>query len=198
MYRRLGIWRLKDTHIITRWHHSCGSSHSKCDLPDPVMDALELLQQDHERVKKLLKRVELTGDRKQQKQIFNEIKAELQAHTRIEEKIFYPAMEQHEELRGMVLEALDRHQQVRTLLRQMARISSSSEKFKPKLKSLHDHIEHHSRDEEEEFFPKIREVINSAELKQLCQKLESAQQKLKRARARSLSQWLGERISRMG
>jgi hypothetical protein len=41
-------------------------------------------------------------------------------------------------------------------------------------------------------------VINSAELEQLCQKLESAQRKLKRARARSLSQWLGERISRMG
>jgi hemerythrin superfamily protein len=162
------------------------------------MDALELLQQDHDRVKKLLKRVELTEDRKQQKQIFNEIKAELQAHTRIEEKIFYPAMEQHEELRGMVLEALDRHKQVRTLLRQMARISSSSEKFKPKLKTLHDHIEHHSQDEEGEFFPKIREVIKSAELEKLCQVLESAQDKLKRARARSLSRWLGERINRMG
>jgi iron-sulfur cluster repair protein YtfE (RIC family) len=162
------------------------------------MDALELLQQDHERVKKLLKRVELTGDRKQQKQIFNEIKAELQAHTRIEEKIFYPAMEQHEELREIVLEGLESHKQVRTVLRQMVRISSSSEKFKPKLKTLHDHIEHHSQDEEQELFPKIREVINSAELEQLCQKLESAQRKLKRARARSLSQWLGERISRMG
>jgi hemerythrin superfamily protein len=161
------------------------------------MDALELLQQDHERVKKLLKRVELTGDRKQQKQIFNEIKAELQAHTRIEEKIFYPVMEQHEELRAMALEGLERHKQVRTLLRQMARISSS-DKFKPKLKTLHDHIEHHSREEEGEFFPKIREVVNSAELEKLCQKLESAQHKLKRARARSLSQWLGERISRMG
>jgi hemerythrin-like domain-containing protein len=162
------------------------------------MDALELLQQDHERIKKLLKRVELTGDKKQQKQIFNEIKAELQAHTRIEEKIFYPAMEQYEELKGMALEGLEKHKQVRTLLRQMARISSTSEKFKPKLKALHDHIEHHSQDEEQEFFPKIRAVINSAELERLCQKLESAQHKLKRARARSLSQWLGERISRMG
>jgi hypothetical protein len=49
------------------------------------MDALELLKQDHQRVKKLFEQGQGTEDKKQWKQIFKEIKAELETHTRIEE-----------------------------------------------------------------------------------------------------------------
>jgi hypothetical protein len=65
------------------------------------MDALELLKQDHQRVKKLFEQSERTKDTKQQKQMFKEIKSELDLHTRIEETIFYPAMEEHEETRAL-------------------------------------------------------------------------------------------------
>jgi iron-sulfur cluster repair protein YtfE (RIC family) len=39
------------------------------------------------------------------KKIFNQIKKELETHVRIEETVFYPAMEKHEELKDMVLES---------------------------------------------------------------------------------------------
>jgi hemerythrin superfamily protein len=81
------------------------------------MDALELLKQDHQKVKKLFEQGQQTADKKQQKQIFNEIKSELETHARIEERIFYPAMKEHEELKEMVLEALEEHSQVKTVLR---------------------------------------------------------------------------------
>jgi len=48
--------------------------------------------------------------------------------------IFYPAMKEHEELKEMVLESLEEHNQVKTVLREMSRLSPSSEKFKPKFK----------------------------------------------------------------
>jgi hemerythrin superfamily protein len=142
------------------------------------MDALELLKQDHQRVKKLFEQSERTKDTKQQKQMFKEIKSELDLHTRIEETIFYPAMEEHEELKEMVLESLEEHKQVKTVLREMSRISPSSEKFRPKLKVLKDNVEHHAIEEEEgTFFPKVRKLIDDAELDRLGDEMEAAKQK---------------------
>ena len=52
------------------------------------MDALELLKQDHQKVKELFKRGQQTKNKQQQKQIFKEIKSELETHARIEETKF--------------------------------------------------------------------------------------------------------------
>jgi hemerythrin superfamily protein len=142
------------------------------------MDALELLKQDHQKVKKLFEQGQQTKDKKQQKQIFKEIKSELETHARIEETVFYPAMEEHEELKEMVLESIEEHKQVKTVLREMARLSPNSEKFKPKFKVLKDNVEHHAEEEEEgKMFPEIRKLVDSAELEQLGQELEAAKHK---------------------
>jgi hemerythrin superfamily protein len=142
------------------------------------MDVLELLKEDHQKVKKLFEQGQQTQDKKQQKQIFKEIKSELERHTRLEETIFYPAMEDHEELKDMVLESLEEHKQVKTVLREMGKLSPNSEKFKPKFKVLKDNVEHHAEEEEEgKMFPKIRKVINRAELEELGQELEAAKHK---------------------
>jgi hypothetical protein len=97
------------------------------------MDALELLKQDHQKVKELFEQAEATEQGKDQEQIFAEIKRELETHARIEESVFYPAMEKHEELKDMVLEAIEEHKQVKTLLKEMDNLVSGSEKFEPKL-----------------------------------------------------------------
>jgi hemerythrin superfamily protein len=142
------------------------------------MDALELLKQDHQNVKELFKQGQETDDKKRQRQIFKEIKSKLETHARIEETVFYPAMEEHEELKDMVLESLEEHKQMKTVLREMARLSTSSERFKPKFKVLKDNVEHHAVEEEEgKMFPKIRKLINRNELEELGQELEAAKHK---------------------
>ena len=142
------------------------------------MNALELLAQDHQTVKKLFEHCQQADDKKQQKQFFKEIKSELETHAHIEETIFYPAMEEHEELQDMVLESLEEHKQMKTVLREMSRLSASSEKFKPKFKVLKDNVEHHAVEEEEgKMFPKARKLINSAQLEELGNELEAAKHK---------------------
>jgi Hemerythrin HHE cation binding domain len=129
-------------------------------------------------VKQLFVQGQETEDKKRQKQIFKEIKAELEMHARIEETIFYPAMEEHEELKDMVLESLEEHRQMKAILRELSRLSPSSEKFKPKFKVLRDDVEHHAEEEEEgKMFPKIAKLIDSTELEQLGEELEAAKQK---------------------
>jgi hemerythrin superfamily protein len=142
------------------------------------MDALELLKEDHQRVKRLLEQGQQTEDKKQQRQIFKEIKTELDTHARIEETIFYPAMEEYEELKDMVLESLEEHKQMKTVLRELAKLSPSSERFKPKFKVLKDNVEHHAEEEEEgKMFPKVRKVVDRAQLEELGQEIEAAKHK---------------------
>lgn len=142
------------------------------------MDALELLQTDHRKVKELLEEAAETEDAKQQRQLFKEIRTELETHARIEEAIFYPAMQEHDELKDMVLESLEEHKQVKTLLREMRNLSAGSEKFAPKLKVLKDNVEHHAEEEEEgKMFPKIRQIVDRNELQRLGEELEAAKHK---------------------
>ena len=139
------------------------------------MNALELLKTDHKNVKALFEKAERTENPKQQKQLFEQIKSELETHTHIEETVFYPAVAKNEELKDMVLESLEEHKQVKTLLREMESLSADSEKFEPKLKVLMENIEHHAVEEEEgKMFPKIRKLMNAESLEKLGQELEAA------------------------
>jgi hemerythrin superfamily protein len=137
------------------------------------MDALELLKEDHQKVKELFEQAEETEGKQQD--VFEQIKTELETHTRIEETVFYPAMQMHDELKDMVLESLEEHKQIKTLLREMENLASDSEKFEPKLQVLMENVEHHAEEEEEgKMFPKIRQIMNKQQLEQLGAALEKA------------------------
>jgi hemerythrin superfamily protein len=114
------------------------------------MDALELLKEDHETVKELFEEIEATEDQKEKTTIFREIQSELETHARIEEEIFYPAMQKREELKDI----------------------------EPKLKVLMENVEHHAEEEEEgKMFPKVRQLFSREDLESLGQELEAASQR---------------------
>ena len=138
------------------------------------MDALELLKKDHQKVKELFEQAEEAEGKEQQK-IFDQIKTEIETHARIEETVFYPAVQKHEELKDMVLESLEEHKQIKTLLKEMDNLASDSEKFEPKLQLLMENVEHHAEEEEEgKMFPKLRQIMGKQKLEQLGADLEEA------------------------
>jgi hemerythrin superfamily protein len=99
-----------------------------------------------------------------------------------EETVFYPAMQKHDELKDMVLEAIEEHRQVKTLLKEMDNLVSDSEKFEPKLEVLMENVEHHAEEEEEgKMFPKVREILDEGALEKLGEELEGAKSKRKAA-----------------
>ena len=137
------------------------------------MDALELLKQDHARIKKLFDKAESADDR-EQKRIFSQIKSELEMHAHLEENIFYPAMQRHEGLKEMVAESLKEHNAMKALLQEMATLHAR-EDFEDKLEELIDNVEHHAEDEEEgKMFPKVRELVSADELQKLGTQLQAA------------------------
>ena len=137
------------------------------------MDALELLKQDHAKVKKLFDKTE-TADDREQKRIFSQIKTELEIHAHIEETIFYPAMQRYDGLKELVAESLKEHDAMKALLQEMVTLTDPEE-FKDTLEELIDNVEHHAEDEEEgKMFPKVRELVSANELQKLGAQLQAA------------------------
>ena len=145
------------------------------------MDALELLHEDHAKVKELFEEAEGTENQKEKERIFEEVNSELETHARIEETVFYPAMQKHQELKDMVRESLEEHKQIKALLKEIHNLKSDSEKFDSKLEVLIENVEHHAEEEEEwKMFPKIREICRQEELDKLGTELETAKNKKQR------------------
>jgi hemerythrin superfamily protein len=151
------------------FYQPCANSRRK------MMNALELLKEDHQKVKELFEQAEATEDQKEKNKIFGEIYSELETHARIEETVFYPAMQEHEELKDMVLESIEEHRQIKTLLKEIDNLKADSEKFEPKLKVLMENVEHHAEEEEEgKMFPKVEQICSGEELEELGEQLEAA------------------------
>ncbi|MGN6731149.1 MAG: hemerythrin domain-containing protein [Candidatus Binatia bacterium] len=144
------------------------------------MDALQLLRQDHKAVKDLFEQVDGAEDGKQRKRIFDQIDTQLNIHAHIEETVFYPEMRKIEELKEMVEEALQEHQEVKTLLEEIEGLDPESEEFSASLEELIENVEHHVAEEEDEMFPKVREQCDQAALDRLGDQLESAKGKQQR------------------
>src|SRR5688572_32322683 len=91
------------------------------------MDAFSLLKADHRKVEDLFQRLEAArGNAKLR--VFEQIKTELELHTHIEEKIFYPALEKPEQTHDLTLEAYEEHAVVKNLLKELSRARTADRK----------------------------------------------------------------------
>ena len=148
------------------------------------MNAIQLLKDDHKKVKGLLAELEATTARgtKKRSQLLATIAQELRVHTRIEEEIFYPALRaagEKSEDEKMYFEALEEHRAVGELvLPDLERTAPDSEKFSGRAKVLKELIEHHADEEEEEMFPRARKLLSAAELKTLGERMAARKQEL--------------------
>lgn len=143
------------------------------------MNAIELLKQDHDKVDRLFQKVKATEEEKH-KELFEQIKQELEVHTHIEETIFYPKIKEEKELEDIVLEGIEEHHQVKMFLRELSNLAGDSEKFEPKLTVLIEDVAHHVMEEEGEMFPKIEKIFDAATLEDLGKKMEEEKKSFKK------------------
>jgi hemerythrin superfamily protein len=137
------------------------------------MNAIELLKADHDTVDALFQKVKASPDG-DHKDLFEQIKAELDVHTHIEETIFYPKLKADgdEELKKITLEGVEEHRQAKMFLKELAALSDDSEKFDPKLKVLMEDISHHVQEEEGQMFPMVQEQFDEDTLQMLGDEME--------------------------
>jgi len=133
------------------------------------MDALALLKDDHDRVKKMLADGEETTERaeKTRTELFTKLKADMLVHERIEEEIFYPALKSHPKAREIVLEGYEEHHVVDEIMGELESTDVSDETWAAKFKVMKENIEHHIEEEEGEMFQQARQVFSADELEVL-------------------------------
>jgi len=147
------------------------------------MNALNLLKQDHKTVGGLLEKIDKTTERalKTREELFTRLKTELDVHAKIEETIFYPALENEEETRDITLEAFEEHRLVKQLLSELERMAKDDEQWTARFTVLKENVEHHVEEEEGEMFSKVRKVLSNEDLETLGARLEEAKKEQKAA-----------------
>ncbi|QNA88798.1 hemerythrin domain-containing protein [Massilia sp. Dwa41.01b] len=125
------------------------------------IDAITLLTKQHREVEDMFEQFEKMTDRAKvsKKKLADQICNALIMHTTIEEEILYPATrEASEETEDMVDEAVVEHASAKDLIAQVQEMDPGDELYDAKVKVLGEMVEHHVKEEEEEMFPKLREL----------------------------------------
>jgi hemerythrin-like domain-containing protein len=142
------------------------------------MDALTLLKEDHDRVRKMLNEGEETTERaeKTRTELFSKLKTELEIHERIEEEVFYPALKQHPKARELALEGYEEHHVVDQILAELEQTPVTDETWTAKFKVAKENLEHHIEEEEGEMFKAARQALSREELQELGQRMAELKQ----------------------
>ena len=126
-------------------------------------DALQLLIAEHREVKAMFqqyqKLAEAGGKGDERMLLASQICVALTLHTELEEEILYPAAREvltRDE--DIVDEAYVEHAGAKNLISQLKTMTSDQPLFDAKVKVLGEYIDHHVKEEETEFFPKLRQT----------------------------------------
>lgn len=149
-------------------------------------NALDLLQEDHDKVKHLLERLEGTSERgkKTREKLIEDIHRELEAHTAIEEEIFYPAIREaadDHEGEEMHFEFLEEHHLAGEVeMPRAMELDAESIDFTARCVVLKELVFHHIGEEEERMFPRARELFEEDELMELGARMAERKKELMR------------------
>ncbi|MCW8194891.1 hemerythrin domain-containing protein [Proteobacteria bacterium 005FR1] len=144
-------------------------------------NAISLLKQEHEEVKKLLNKLMETssGAAKTRTDLLEKIATKLRAHTKIEEEILYPALRDagSDKEKKMYHEAVEEHRAVEELvLPDLEKTDPSSNEFAGRAKVLKELLEHHIDEEESELFPDVEQLFEASQLKSMGEKMADLKQ----------------------
>lgn len=141
------------------------------------MDAITMLKDDHKAVEQLFKRFENAGARAhvEKREIVDRIIEELSVHAAVEEQLFYPvARATVPDTEDVALESLEEHHIVKWVLSELETMGPEDERFDAKVTVLIENVRHHVEEEEQEFFPKVRDELGRNALSDLGEAMAAA------------------------
>jgi hemerythrin superfamily protein len=133
-------------------------------------DAIVLLKEDHKTVKRLFREYQAAGDRavKMKAAIATQILEELTVHTYLENEVMYPEVRRLlPDLEQDILESYEEHHVADVLCLELFTMSPDDERFDAKMTVLMENITHHIDEEEQEWFPKVRDGLSRKQLQEL-------------------------------
>jgi hemerythrin superfamily protein len=141
------------------------------------MDAITMLKDDHRTVEDLFKRFERAGDRAftTKRSLVDKMIEALSQHAALEEEVFYPTTRATVPgIDDVVLESIEEHHIVKWVLSELEDMDPRAESFDAKVTILIENVRHHVKEEEKEYFPKVRSELDRRSLRELGDTMASA------------------------
>ena len=140
-------------------------------------DAIVMLKDDHKQIRKAFKDFENAGENAHaaKGKIVDRIIELLTVHTYLENEVMYPRVrELLPDLEDDVLESYEEHHVADLLVVELAALKPDAERFDAKTTVLIENVTHHIQEEEEEWFPKVREGLGRKVLQEIGAEMQAA------------------------
>ena len=149
-------------------------------------DAIVMLKEDHQTILRAFRDFERAGDRahKTKGNLVAKIIELLTVHTYIENEVMYPRVrELVPELEDDVLESYEEHHVADVLVMELVAMKPEDERFTAKTTVLIENVRHHIEEEEQEWFPQVREALGRKVLQEIGAEMAEARKKAPRSPA---------------
>ena len=145
-------------------------------------DAIVLLRNDHKEVRALFREFASPSTTQARKgTIVSKIIELLTVHTYIENEVMYPRVRALlPALEDDVLESYEEHHVADVLVMELAQLRPGDERFEAKTTVLIENVTHHMDEEEQDWFPKVRDGLGRKVLQELGEELLAAKQRAPR------------------
>jgi len=140
--------------------------------------AVELLKEQHDKVKKAFKEFEKLDreDNEAQQQLVQRVCEDLKLHTTLEEELFYPAAREAIDDEDILNEAQIEHETAKMLIEQLENMGPEDPNFHATFTVLGEYVLHHVKEEEGEMFPQVKKT--DLDLEELGARMRSRMEEL--------------------
>ena len=142
-------------------------------------NAIDLLKEDHEKVKKAFKQFEKMDrtDSEGCRELVERVCADLRVHTTLEEEIVYPAVREAIEDEDLMNEAAVEHETAKMLIEQLENMEPDDPNYFATFTVLGEYVTHHVKEEEDEMFPQAKKA-KALDLEALGEQIASRKEEL--------------------
>jgi hemerythrin-like domain-containing protein len=143
-------------------------------------DAIVLLKNDHKEIRKLFTQFEKAGENAHaaKGKLVDKMIELLTQHTYIENEVMYPRVRALlPEVEDDVLESYEEHHVADLLVTELAAMKPDAERFDAKTTVLIENVRHHIEEEEQDWFPKVREGLGRSVLQDIGAEMIKARRK---------------------
>jgi hemerythrin superfamily protein len=138
------------------------------------MDLYQSLMRDHRMAEQRFSEIEKTAaaDMRRREQLFAELRSGLEAHSVVEENVFYPEIEKLSGTRELVGDAFDEHAEIDAILQEIGELPPDKDGWLERIAELKDLVREHVRKEEDRIFPAARNLLDEARAEDLARQIE--------------------------
>ena len=136
------------------------------------MGLIESLEKDHVRIRSLFSDIEGSDDPQELQDYFEKLGNILTIHAEAEEQVLYPESRKYEDTVELSNKGQQEHDKSDQMVLAIKSTSPNEFEFKEKVRELQEFMLHHLDEEENEFFPRVRQCMNDEKLEELASQLQ--------------------------